>query len=49
MRGRRARRGDRTHVVYAGESLWSIARDLLGPDASNAAVAHHVEPALATQ
>jgi nucleoid-associated protein YgaU len=29
-------------VVRAGDSLWSISRDLLGPGASNAAVASMV-------
>jgi len=32
----------RTHVVVAGESLWSIARDALGADPSNAQVAREV-------
>jgi hypothetical protein len=36
------RRGERFHVVQPGESLWSIARDLLGRDASAAAVAREV-------
>jgi Tfp pilus assembly protein FimV len=40
--GRRAARGDRVHVVLAGESLWSIARDIVGGDASVAAVAREV-------
>jgi nucleoid-associated protein YgaU len=35
----RARPGDRSHVVRRGESLWSIATDLLGGRASNARVA----------
>ncbi|HLH64152.1 MAG TPA: LysM domain-containing protein [Solirubrobacteraceae bacterium] len=39
---RRAQRGDRTHVVEPGESLWSIASDLLGRDASPAAIAREV-------
>jgi hypothetical protein len=30
-------------VVGPGDSLWSIARDLLGPKASNAAVASMVD------
>ena len=34
--------GDRTHVVQRGESLWSIAADLLGDDASPARVAREV-------
>jgi resuscitation-promoting factor RpfA len=38
----RAKRGDRTHVVAPGESLWSIADDLLGDDASVARVAREV-------
>jgi hypothetical protein len=33
----------RVHVVQAGESLWSIARKLLGPDASPAQIARQVE------
>ena len=33
----------RSHVVEAGESLWSIARRLLGPDASPAQVAREVD------
>jgi len=37
-----ARRGDRFHVVRPGESLWSIARDLIGNEASVAAVAREV-------
>jgi hypothetical protein len=31
------RAGHRIHVVRPGESLWSIARDLLGPDATSPA------------
>ena len=42
VRGDRAKRGDGTHVVLAGESLWAIASDLLGPEASPAAVAREV-------
>jgi hypothetical protein len=38
----RAKRGDRTHVVAPGESLWSIADDLLGDDASVARLAREV-------
>ena len=34
--------GDRVHVVRAGESLWSIARDLVGHDASAARIARQV-------
>jgi len=34
--------GDRFHVVQPGESLWSIARDLLGPGMSVAGVAREV-------
>lgn len=37
-----ARPGDRFHVVVAGESLWSISKDVLGADASVAQVARHV-------
>jgi nucleoid-associated protein YgaU len=37
-----AQPGDRVHVVRAGESLWSIARDLLGSDASPARIAREV-------
>ena len=40
--GRAARPGDRVHVVMAGESLWSIADDLLGGDASVAKIAREV-------
>jgi hypothetical protein len=40
--GRRPRPGDRTHTVLPGESLWSIASDLLGPDATPARVAREV-------
>jgi hypothetical protein len=38
----RAAQGDRAHVVLPGESLWSIAADLVGNDASVAAVAREV-------
>ena len=39
-----ARRGPATafHVVLAGESLWSIAKDVLGDDASVAQIAREV-------
>jgi hypothetical protein len=37
-----ARPGDHVHVVRAGESLWSIARDFLGSDASPARIARKV-------
>ena len=37
-----ARRGDRYHVVQPGESLWLIARDLVGHEASAARVARKV-------
>jgi nucleoid-associated protein YgaU len=40
--GRAARPGDRAHVVLAGESLWSIARDVLGDGASVAKIAREV-------
>lgn len=33
------RAGDGRHVVQGGESLWSIARELLGADAGNARIA----------
>ena len=42
-RGRAAHRGDRVHVVLGGESLWSIAGDLLGDAASPARVAREVD------
>ena len=38
----RAARSDHFHVVLPGESLWSIARDLLGRDASPARIAREV-------
>jgi hypothetical protein len=38
----RAKPGDPTHRVRAGESLWSIASDFLGSDASPARVAREV-------
>ena len=41
--GRRARAGDRIHIVLAGESLWAIASDLLGRDATADQVAREVE------
>jgi nucleoid-associated protein YgaU len=37
-----ARSGDRYHVVAAGESLWSISRDVLGDSASPARIAREV-------
>jgi hypothetical protein len=40
--GRHAKPGDRTHSVLPGESLWTIATDLLGSDASTAGVAREV-------
>jgi hypothetical protein len=40
--GRAAHRGDRFHVVLRGESLWSIANDLLGDRASAARTAREV-------
>jgi hypothetical protein len=42
VRGDRAKPGDRTHVVLAGESLWAIASDLLGSEATPAEVAREV-------
>ena len=41
-RGQTAQRGDRFHVVRRGESLWSIASDLLGDGASPARIAREV-------
>ena len=41
-RGGAAQRGDRFHVVLRGESLWSIANDLLGDRASAARTAREV-------
>ncbi len=38
----RAQPGDRTHVVRAGESLWSIASDLVGSRASSSRIAAEV-------
>lgn len=37
-----AKAGDRVHVVRRGESLWSIASDLLGEEANSARVAREV-------
>jgi hypothetical protein len=37
------RRGDDVHVVERGESLWSIASDLLGDSASTAEIARKVD------
>jgi hypothetical protein len=41
-RSRTAQRSDRFHVVRPNESLWSIASDLLGDDASAARIAREV-------
>ena len=41
--GRPARPGDRAHVVFAGESLWSVAEDVLGARATVAEVAREVD------
>jgi hypothetical protein len=41
--GRPARPGDRVHVVFAGESLWSIAQDVLGAKASVGETAREVD------
>jgi len=40
--GHHAQPGDRAHVVLPGESLWSIASDLLGGEASPAQIAREV-------
>jgi nucleoid-associated protein YgaU len=37
-----AQPGDRVHVVQRGESLWSIAKDVLGDDASVGRIAREV-------
>jgi hypothetical protein len=37
-----AKPGDSTHRVHAGESLWTIASDVLGPGASPARIAREV-------
>jgi len=42
-RNRPARPGARVHVVASGESLWSIASDHLGANASSAEVGREVE------
>ena len=39
---RQARRDHRVHVVQRNESLWSIAKDVLGDDASPARIAREV-------
>ena len=36
------KRGDRQHTVTPGQSLWSIAAALRGPDASAAEIAREV-------
>jgi nucleoid-associated protein YgaU len=36
------KRGDRAHVVRPGESLWSVAKDVLGAGASSAQMAREV-------
>jgi hypothetical protein len=41
--GKPARPGDRVHVVFAGESLWSIAQDVLGAKASVGETAREVD------
>jgi Tfp pilus assembly protein FimV len=41
-RGTPARPGDRVHVVFEGESLWSVAEDVLGPGATVTEVARAV-------
>jgi nucleoid-associated protein YgaU len=40
--GRAARPGDRTHTVRPGESLWAIAADVLGDEATVARIAREV-------
>ena len=42
-RAGRAQRGDRSHVVRPGESLWSIASDVLGGRVSTARIAAEVQ------
>jgi hypothetical protein len=41
-RVRAVRRGERVHIVRPNESLWSIARDLLGDEASASRIAREV-------
>ncbi|HET6548635.1 MAG TPA: LysM domain-containing protein, partial [Solirubrobacter sp.] len=41
-KGRPAKPGDAAHVVRPGESLWSIAADVLGGEASPARIAREV-------